>query len=88
MSRAYGVVARMHNALGVTPPLGTKVSPFHTRPYLVIHAERFAAAIDAAKTDPEVRSIPIQAGSVDQVTDNTNVLEHPAAYRRLRGLYQ
>ena len=36
LSRAYGAVARMHNALGVTPPLGTKVSPFHTRPYLVL----------------------------------------------------
>jgi hypothetical protein len=88
LSRTYGAVARMHNALGVTPPLGTKVSPFHTRPYLVIHAERLAAAIDAAITDPEVRSIPIQAGSVDQVTDNTNVLERPAAYRRFRALYR
>jgi hypothetical protein len=88
LSRAYGAVARMHNALGVTPPLGTKVSPFHTRPYLVIHAERFAAAIDAAITDPEVRSIPIKAGSVDQVTDNTNVLERPAAYGKLRALYR
>ena len=51
-----------------------------------IHAERFAAAIDAAITDPEVRSIPIQAGSVDQVTDDTNVLERPAAYGRFRAL--
>jgi hypothetical protein len=88
LSRAYGAVARIHNSLGVTPPLGTKVSPFHTRPYLIIHAERFAAAIDAAITDLEFRSIPIQAGSVDQVTDNTNVLERPAAYRKLRALYR
>jgi hypothetical protein len=87
LSRAYEAVAQMHNKLGVTPPLVTKVSPFHTRPYLVIHAERFAAAIDAAITDPEVRTIPIQAGSVDQVTDNTSVLERPAAYRKLRALY-
>jgi hypothetical protein len=88
LSRAYGAAAQMHNALGVTPPLGTKVSSFHTRPYLVIHAERFAGAIDAAITNPEVRSISIPAGSVDQVTDNTSVLERPAAYRKLRALYR
>jgi hypothetical protein len=88
LSRAYEAVAEMHNALGVTPPLGTKVSPFHSRPYLVIHAERFAAAIDAAITDPEVRSIPIKAGSIDQVTDNTGVLERPEVYGRLRALYR
>ena len=88
LSRAYEAVAEMHNALGVTPPLGTKVSPFHSRPYLVIHAERFAAAIDYAITDPELNSIPIKAGSVDQVTDNTDVLGSPEAYERLRALYR
>lgn len=87
LSRAYEAVARMHNALGITPPLGTRVTPFHTRPYLVIHAERFAAGIDAAIIDPEVRSIPTQAGSVDQVTDNTNVLGHPETFGRLQALY-
>jgi hypothetical protein len=88
LSRAYEAVAEMHNALGVTPPLGTKVSPFHSRPYLVIHAERFAAAIDAAITDPEVSSIPIKAGSVDQLTDNSDVLGKPEVYGRLRALYR
>jgi hypothetical protein len=88
LSRAYEAVAEMHNALGLTPPLGTKVSPFHSRPYLVIHAERFAAAIDAAITDPEVRSIPIKAGSIDQITDNAEVLGQPAGYRRMRALYR
>ncbi len=83
LSRAYEAAARMHNALGITPPLGTKVSPFHTRPYLVIHAERFAAAIDAAITDPQVRSIPVQAGSVDQLTDNTNVLQRSVTIERV-----
>ncbi len=78
----------MHNALDVTSPLGTKVSPFYSRPYLVIHAERFAVAIDAAITDPEVSSIPIKAGSVDQVTDNNDVLYRPELYGRMRPLYK
>jgi hypothetical protein len=68
--------------------LGTKVSPFHSRPYLVIHAERFAAATDAAITDPEVSSIPIKAGSVAQVTDNSDVLGQPEVYGKLRALYR
>lgn len=64
------------------------MSPFHASPYLVIHAERFAAAIDVAIADPKVRSIPAKAGSVDQVTDSTEVLEGPEVYGKLRVLYR
>jgi hypothetical protein len=49
---------------------------------------RFAAAIDAAITNPEIRSIPIEAGSVDQITDNADVLGRPEAYGRLRALFR
>ena len=48
----------------------------------------FMGSINAAITDPEVRSIPIKAGSVDQITDNTDVLGRPEVYGRLRALYR
>lgn len=64
------------------------VSPFYDRPYLVIHADRFASAIGGAIADPEVRSIGFAAGSVDQFVDSTDVLTNPIAYRRLRTLYE
>jgi Domain of unknown function (DUF4037) len=88
LSEAYGVVSRMHNALGVTPPLSTGISRYHSRPYLVVHAGRFAAALRSAIEDPEVLSVPHKAGSVDQICDSTDVLAHPGTYLKLRVLFE
>jgi hypothetical protein len=88
LSEAYGVVSGMHNALGVTPPLSTEVSRYHDRPYLVIHAGRFAAALERAIEDPEVLSVPHKAGSVDQICDSTDVLADPDTYLKLRVLFE
>ena len=87
LSVAYGSVAEMHNALGVTPALETKVSPFHDRPFLVVHAERFAETIEEAVEDPRVRALPRGVGAADQVTDSTDVLARPEVYGDLRALY-
>src|SRR4051812_34493876 len=43
--RAYEIIAAMHNDLGITEPLSTETSRFHGRPFLIIHADRFADAI-------------------------------------------
>ena len=87
LARAYEALAAMHNELGVTPPLETGVTPFHGRPYLVLHAERFAAALEDAVGDPRVRALPGGVGCADQITDNTDVLARPEIYGRLRALY-
>jgi hypothetical protein len=71
---AYELAAEMHNHLGITEPLSTKVSPFYGRPFLVIKAGRFAEAIHARITDEEIRSLPEHLGSVDQFTDSTDAL--------------
>ena len=68
---ASEAVAAMHNQLGLTPPLDTRTRPFHDRPYQVIGAARFTAALREAITDPQVRRLPL-AGSVDQFTDSTD----------------
>lgn len=87
LSNAYRLVAEMHNDLGLTPPLGVEVSPFHDRPYLVPHAERFAVALEETVEDPRVRSLPCGVGSVDQITDSTDILANPEIYGRLDALY-
>lgn len=87
LSRAYEAVAGMHNELGVTPPLETGVTPFHGRPYLVLHAERFAAVLEEAMIDQRVRSLPQGVGAADQLTDSTDVLARPEIYGRLGALY-
>ena len=59
LSSAYATLAERHNALALTPPLPTEVEQFHGRPYLVIPAEKFAAALRDAIEDPELRQIPL-----------------------------
>jgi hypothetical protein len=88
LSSAYECVARMHNDLGITDPLPTQVSPFHDRPFLVIHADRFADAIRARVASEEVRAMPVNLGAIDQCVDSTDVLDYPERFDRLKILYQ
>jgi hypothetical protein len=71
LREAYETVAMQHNELGLTPPLDSRTRPFHDRPYQVIGAERFTAALREAITDPAVRSLP-PTGAVDQFIDSTD----------------
>ena len=81
----------MHNALGITAPLAEHVSFFHDRPFRVIHGGRFAEAIIDVITDQEVRELIERVGligSVDQITDNVDVLSGPEQYLKFRALYE
>ncbi len=91
LATAYELVAGLHNALGVTAPVDPRTRPFHNRPFQVLHAERFANATVAAIADPEVLAIVARAGligSVDQISDNVDLLTRPERVTRLRGLYE
>lgn len=48
-------------------------SPYHGRPFLVLHAERFARPLAASVADPELRGLPL-TGGVDQWADSTDLL--------------
>ncbi|MFJ9953397.1 DUF4037 domain-containing protein [Kitasatospora sp. NPDC091207] len=77
---AYETVARMHNAAGLTAPVESARRPYHGRPFLVLHAERFARALAATLTDPQLRGLPL-TGSVDQWADSTDLLIRPDVIR-------
>ena len=48
---AYVLVARLHNQLGITPPLEETIQPpYQGRPGLVLHAHRFANALEQTLT--------------------------------------
>jgi len=85
LTTAYEFVAEMHNALGITEPLTTEVSQYHARPFLVIHADRFADAIRAEIRGEEVLALPEHLGSVDQFTDSTDVLRYLDRFRAVYG---
>lgn len=90
MSEAYGILAQMHNALGITDPLPTEVSPFHGRPYQVIHGDAFSDALVKQIRDPEVQRIAALPliGSLDQFSDSTDLREGTRFRDVVTGLYE
>jgi len=80
LARAYEAIAAAHNQLGLTDPVDPTTRPYHSRPFQVLQAERFTAALIARITDPVIRTLP-KAGSVDQFIDSTDVLSHPELTR-------
>lgn len=84
---AYELVARRHNALGITAELDPSPRPYFDRPAMVLAAARFVHACLVTVTDERVRSFGL-IGSIDQFADNTDLLSNPAAYRRLIDVYR
>lgn len=88
LSSAYQVIADMHNALGITPSLETSVSNYYGRPYLVIHANRFAESIRSTICDEEVRCLPANIGAIDQFVDSVDVLVKPQLCKKLSAIFK
>ena len=74
----------MQNRLGLTGVVSAETTPYHSRPYLVIHASRFANALRAQIRDQAVLALPTDLGSFDQYVDSTAALRH---VQTLRGVY-
>ena len=88
LAKAYSIVAAQHNDLRLTKPLSVATTTYYSRPYRVIFAERFATAIKSEIRDPLVKKISIDIGSIDQFTDNTDLIENPGLARKLQALYE
>jgi hypothetical protein len=88
LAQAYHVVAEKHNALGITEQLATEVSQYHTRPYMVIHGDRFVEAIRRQIESEEVRELDPAIGSVNQFLESSDALENPQVGHRLKVLYK
>ncbi len=86
LARAYEVIAARHNRLGVTPPLDPTVRLYHGRPFRVIGADRFAAAVRATIGDSQLRALDL-FGAADQFVDSTDVLEKPGAFGATGAVY-
>ncbi len=82
-------LAAAHNELGITAPLPDKASPFFGRPFMVIHASRFAEAICAQITDPFVAKLADGRliGNIDQFSDSTDLRSDPSKRASLKLLY-
>ncbi len=87
MSAAYLHIARMHNDLGVTDYVEPEIAPFHDRPYLVPHSDRFVRALLARVESETARNLPVHLGAVSQFADSTDVLDRQSRLKKLRILY-
>lgn len=86
---AYEAVARRHNQLGLTDPLPEKATRFWGRPFRVMAFHGFADHLLEQVSDPAVKKIasgPL-IGSLDQFSDNTDLLAAPALRPAIEHLY-
>jgi hypothetical protein len=88
LTGVYRYVAKLHNELRITESLATEVSQFHDRPFMIIHADKFADAIHAKIEDNEVKQLPNYLGAIDQYVDSTEVLSYTEKFRRFWSMYQ
>lgn len=86
LADAWTALGNRHNAAGLTDPVSVTIGTYHSRPAQVLMADRFSEALLTTVTDPVLRTLP-PIGAADQIADNTDVLNTPALYRRLAGLY-
>lgn len=77
---AYEILGRAQNELALTEPVDPAVRLYHDRPFLVLHAERFADALRQSISEPALRELPL-LGTIDQVVDSTDVLTSSARTR-------
>ena len=70
---AYEAMAQLHNDLRLTEPVDVFTRQYYDRPYRVIDAGRFAAALRDSISADEIRRLP-QSGAVDQFVDSTDAL--------------
>lgn len=88
--RAYEFVADKHNQLKITKPLPVIASQFHNRPFSVIQADHFVAAIKTQIQDPEVKRIAelTHNGAAEQFSTSTDLLCNTRILARLREIYR
>jgi hypothetical protein len=72
---AYEAAGAWQNRLGIAEPVDATRRPYFDRPFPVIGAGRFAAALTAGEA-PGI-------GGIDQFADSTDLLEHPDLTRRI-----
>lgn len=88
---AYEIIAAMYNNPRSTEPLPIKAGDFFDRPFKVIELTGgFSNAILSQISDPDVKRIAANKliGSIDQISDNTNILLDPRWRLSVRRLFE
>jgi hypothetical protein len=88
--KAYEQLAIRHNALRLTRLFPEQTTSFFGRPFQVMEFHGFASALLEQIEDPEVKRIAAESpiGSLDLLSDNTNLVSNPRWRLRIRHLYE
>uniref|UniRef100_A0A7C4PM21 DUF4037 domain-containing protein n=1 Tax=Anaerolinea thermolimosa TaxID=229919 RepID=A0A7C4PM21_9CHLR len=87
LCRAYEICAWKLNSLDLLPPVEARVRLFYGRPFKVIYGGAIAEKIRSAITDEQIRALPPFIGSVNQLSESTDLVDSPEITARLRCLY-
>ncbi len=88
LADAYLILGEAHNTLALTPYIKPEVTNFHNRPFLVPHAGRFVESLLEQIEDTNVKVLPQMLGSVDQISDNIDLLENIQRCHSLRVFFE
>jgi hypothetical protein len=85
LCRAFESLASIHNDLSITKPINSECREWHTRPFKAIHGGQVAEIIADSINQVEMRTILKKGlvGNIDQISDNTDVLESYILRRKL-----
>jgi hypothetical protein len=85
LCRAFESLASIHNDLSITKPINSECREWHNRPFKAIHGGQVAEIIADSIDHVEMRSILKKGliGNIDQISDNTDVLENISLRREL-----
>ena len=87
LTQAYLRVIQAHNELNLTEPIQVQVQPFFDRPFLVPPAGQIISALRSKITDLEILALPVGVGNINQVSDNTDILDDLDNGEKLKALY-
>lgn len=90
LMQAYLLLLRAHNKAGLTEPVREILPQFHERPFIVVSMGHLSKRVAATIKDPDLKRLFEQAplGSIDQLTDSTDLLCNSGFREALGNLYK
>lgn len=73
LAKAFQMLGRMHNKLGITKPLTTKMIDFFGRDYPIIDVWEYVEEIEKAIAHPKLKKMRYPLGAVDQFIDHARI---------------
>ncbi len=86
LSNLYSKIVTLHNKLGVTSKVKSKVRKYHGRPYLVIGSHQIAEMLKKEIKSRSMKLLPL-IGSVNQFTDTVLLIEGDETRLACKKLY-